>query len=138
MSLTLADINDLKQRYRNPIHVGSIPYAVAKHLELKNSNVYLSLKSYKHIQEDHPDISDYDLLMIPLAIQYGLLVTEYKKPNIIMCSYFDPNIGKRYIISVKFAANKTEVWVCSMYRAKLRQTRTLLKKGEILKTHSKR
>jgi hypothetical protein len=138
MSFTLADINDLKQGYRNPIHVGNIPYAVSKHLELNNSNVYLSLDSYKHIQKKHFDVSDYDLLMMPMAIQYGLLVSDYKKPNIIMCSYFDPNIGKRYIISVKIAANKTEIWALSMYRSRQRQTRALLKKGEILKAHSKR
>ncbi len=76
--------------------------------------------------------------MLPLAIQYGLLVSEYKKPNIIMCSYFKHNIGKRFIVSMKFAADKTEIWVCSMYRAKQRQTRALLKKGEILKAHSKK
>ena len=138
MSFSLSDINDLKQKIRHPIHVGNIPYAVANHLELKNSNVYLSLDSYNHIQEEHPDITDYDLLLLPLIIEYGMLVSEYEKPNIIMSSYFDPHIGKRFIASVKMAANKTEVWALSMYRARQRQSRALLKRGALLKAHSRR
>ena len=135
MSLELSDINDLKQKNRNPIHVGSLPYAIAKKLELKNSNVYLSLDSYNHIKKKHKDISDFDLLLFPFVIQHGLLAVERDKPTIIMCSYLEPHMGKRYLASLKIAANKTEIWALSMYRAKAHQTKVILQRATMIKSH---
>ncbi len=135
MALLLSDINDLRQKIRNPIHVGSLPYAIAKKLDLKNSNVYLSLDSYNHIKKKHADISDFDLLLFPFIIQHGLLAVEVRKPTIIMCSYLEPHIGKRYIASLKIAANKTEVWALSLYRARSRQTKVILKRATMIKSH---
>jgi hypothetical protein len=136
MSLLLSDIGDLRQKIRNPIHVGNVPYSIAKKLYLKNSNVYLSLASYLHIQKVHPDITDFDMLLLPFIIDRGLLATEDAKPNIIMCSYLDPNIGKRFIASLKVTADATEIWVSSMYRARKRQTKAILARATMIKAHS--
>jgi hypothetical protein len=135
MSLTLGDLLDLKNRFRDPIRVGELPFDVSKKLRLRNHGVYLSLASYNHIQNAHPDITDYVLLLLPLALRRGLIVQERVKMNVIVVSYIHDETSLRYVVALKIASSGNEVWVSSIYRSKRRQTSRILKRGVILKNH---
>ncbi len=135
MSLTLEDLKDLQDGKRDPIWVGEMPYYVAVKLGLKNHNVYLSLESLRHILEERNHVPLLALLNLPFTIQRGLLIQEKKKPTIILASYFNAEIRKRYITAMKIKANATEIWVHSFYRSSKRQTKSLLRRGTILKNH---
>ena len=135
MALTLEDLQDLIAGERDPIVVGQIPFNIASGLSLRNHNVYLSANSLRHVLEEHPDISLIDLLHLPFAISKGMLARERAKPNIVVASYLDGETGKRFISVIKIVQSGTEVWISSFYRSKERQTKRILSRGEILKTH---
>lgn len=135
MALTLADLNDLQAGYRDPIVAGEMPYAVARQLGLKNHTAYLSLKSLRHILDDHADIDLFTLLHLPFAIQRSMLIQDRQRPNVIMMAYQDPESYRRYTGSLKIAAQECEVWVSTFYRAHRRHTKSLLKRGVMLKKH---
>jgi hypothetical protein len=135
MVLILEDIEDLRSRQRNPIRVGELPFEVATKLGLLNHGVYLSRQSYQHIINAHGDIDDYKLLLLPQILKQGLIVQEDAKQNVLVISYLDQSSGLRYVTALKIAQSNTEVWISSMYRAKRRQTKRILKRGTILKNH---
>ena len=135
MALIFEDIEDLRSRQRDPIRVGELPFDVATQLGLLNHGVYLSRQSYFHIISAHGDIDDYRLLLLPQILKNGLIVQENTKRNILVVSYLDQNSGLRFVTALKIAQSNTEVWVSSMYRAKRRQTKSILRRGTVLKTH---
>lgn len=135
MALTLADLNDLQAGYRDPIVAGEMPYVVARQLGLKNHTAYLSLKSLRHILDEHADIDLFSLLHLPFAIQKSMLIQDRQRPNVIMMAYQDPQSYRRYTGSLKIAAQECEVWISTFYRAHPRHTKSLLKRGVMLKAH---
>lgn len=135
MALTLWELNDLKSGRHENIWVGEFPYDVARFLNLKNHNVYLSRISLKHIFEDHPDVKLTNILILPMAIKQGLLVRETKKPNMIMVSYLDTIERRRWIAAVKIAEGGNDNWVSSFYRSRQRQTKSICSRGTVIKGH---
>jgi hypothetical protein len=135
MALTLEDLIALQKGERDPIVVGQIPFVVASGLGLRNHNIYLSRGSLRHVLEEHSDISLIDLLHLPFAISRGLLVRENAKPNVIIVSYLDNETGRRFISALKITQAGTEIWVSSFYKSKIRQTKRVIARGTILKTH---
>lgn len=133
--MTLEDLIALQTGERDPIVVGQIPFEVASKLSLKNHNVYLSRGSLGHILVAHSDIALLDLLHLPLAVKRGLLVRENAKPNVIIVSYLDRESGRRFLAALKIAQEGTEIWLSSFYKSKIRQTKRVVARGTILKTH---
>ena len=88
-----------------------------------------------HINKRHPDVSDFDLLIVPFAIRHGLILRERAKRNILLSCYQDPMSHKRYVAVMKVTSKQCEVWLDSFYRTAPRQTARLLKKTEKLKDH---
>lgn len=135
MSLTLEDIRALENRWRDPVVVGDLPYEVCELLQLGTTAVYLSLVSLLHIRDEHPDMDDITLLRLPFALRNGLIVQETKKSNHLLCCYQPSETEKRFIAALKIAKPAREVYVSSFYRGRERQTRSILKRGKVLKTH---
>lgn len=136
MPLTLEDIDDLRKDRRNPIVVGEFPDEIRLMLGLPVALVHLSKHSLTHISSQHPDVNDFDLLLIPFAIKDGLLLRERRKPQIVLCVYQDPDSHRRFVAAIKRARNEPELWLDSFHRAKAKQTRAWLKRCDILKNHS--
>ena len=135
MSLILADIARLRSKWDNPKLVGILPDAIVRALGWKCHNVYLSSKTLEHINKDHSDVSDFDLLHIPLALRFGLIVAEKSAPNRILISYQPRNEPRRYKCALKATSGATEIWVSTFHRMKARQTRAMLKRGTVLRRH---
>jgi hypothetical protein len=135
MALTLEDLEDLTNNYRDPIRVGEFPIEVAERLNLKNHNIYLSRYSLLHIQKSHSDIDHFALLNLPFGIERGLLVQERDKPHIVLSSFVEAATNTRFISALKITQGGTETWVSSFYRSSDRQTKSILRRGIILQTH---
>jgi hypothetical protein len=97
--------------------------------------VYLSFDSLAHIAKEHPDVTDFDLLHIPLAIRFGLIVREISAPDRLMISYLPKGGTRRYKCVLKAAAGTTEVWVLTFHKMRQRQTQAMLRRGSILRRH---
>lgn len=132
MSFTLADIDGLRKQH-DPITVGELPDVVRVALGLPLCNVHLSRESLRHINMKHPDITDFDLLLAPLAISRGTILREIDRPHIILSFYFDPESGRAYQATMKLAERGLEIWLCSFYRKRKRDYKKLLKRGTVLR-----
>ncbi len=135
MSLTLDDIDALRRQLRNPIPVAELPHIIRMTLHIKVPLVHLSNESLAHIAKKHPDITDFELLLLPFVIRHGLILREKKKRHIIIASYQEPMSHRRYVAVMKIASRSCEVWLDSFHKTKPRQTASLLKRCEILKRH---
>jgi len=126
----------LLEHNEGPVWVGEVPYDIATRLGLKNHNVYLVRDSLIHILDGHPDINANTLMHLPLAIKNGLWVQERNDPRYVIVSYISPEIINRHTVVMKITANRSEIWLTSFYRARARQTMSLLKRGIILRDHN--
>ena len=135
MGLTLADIDALRAKQRDPIAVGEFPDSIRIKLGLRVPIVYLSETGLSHIKQRHPDIDDFDLLILPFAIRHGLILRELKKPQIVLSCYQEPTSHRRFVAVMKVLDKKFEVWLTSLYRTKPKQTKQLMKKCEKSKDH---
>ena len=135
MSLTLSDVDDLRRKKHDPIVVGELPNIIRLVLRLRVPLVHFSHQSLLHIEKRHPDVTDYDLLLLPFVIGHGLIMRQKKRANVILASYQQPMSQRRFLAAMKITARGSEVWLDSFYRTRPRETARLLRSSEILKRH---
>jgi hypothetical protein len=132
MAFTLEHVQ--KVRNGRPQQVGTLPDNVWRLLSWPCPWVYLGQSGLRHIAEKHPDITDFDLLWLPLAIEAGLIVQLDKSPRkILVVHKAEPQ--KFYLSALKSAQGGTEIWVDSFYRIKEERFSSFAKKGRVLRPH---
>ena len=104
----------------NPLWICNIPDRARATLGCSTGAVYLSTDSAKHILEKHNNITDFDLLMLPIAIERGNLLKEKFRNNGIN-SIYETGESKIFFVALKVASKGHELWVSSMYRIEKRQ-----------------
>ena len=130
MILSLDDIDGLRRIREHVLKVGELRNDVRVALGLPLPDVHLSKPSLKHINEKHPDVTDFDLLHIPLAIRNGLLLREETKAAKLLAFYKVPEEERYFIAAFKLAQRGTEMWLDSFYRAKKNQHERLRRKAK--------
>lgn len=135
MIFTVEDIYRLRAGWSDPITVGELPIKVAKEMGLLVPLVYLSKASLAHINYKHPDVTDYDLILVPFVVKFGLILRETRKPNVYLATYSGPHCPRRVGLAMKVAQPDREVYLESFYRLNKRQTRAWLNRCEIIKTY---
>lgn len=113
-------LEQLLEGKRSPLWICNIPYRAMAFLGCSTGAVYLSKDSTKHILEKHKDISTYDLLLLPIAIEKGELYQDPKRPQMLTSIYLTEGI-KGFNVPMKIANKGHELWVSSMYRVNDRQ-----------------
>lgn len=135
MTITLDDITRLRDGWRVIVAVGDLHIEVAKRMGVHSTTVYLTRESLEHIQREHPDITDADLLLSCLAVRHGWIMQELAKPNTYRCSYLEPHSKRRFAAALKIARPDREVLMVSFRRARFRETRGWQKRCETIRTH---
>lgn len=134
MIFTLSDIYGLRNGQFSERQVGELPNDVLLKLGWKSPIVYLSGESLKHINDDHSDITDFDVLLLPQMIAGGLLIQENAKPHCLTVCHQGEN--KRICAVLKMAVStKFDIWVCSVRPLKPKQTRAMLRRGTMIRPH---
>jgi len=133
--MTVEDLLRLLLDKQPYIPVCKLPQDVCAVLGVGTTTVWLSRASLTHIIGGHGDVDVSQLMLLPKAIQWGLLVDDRDRPGNIISSYQDPYADRRYIAIMKIARNRKEIWVTTFHRSKARQTRRILRKGPMLKKH---
>jgi hypothetical protein len=132
MAFTLEHVQQV--RNGRPQQVGVLPVVVWQKLSWPCPWVYLGQSGLKHIAEKHPDVTDFDLLWLPLAIDTGMIVQLAKSPRqILVVHKAEPT--RFYLCALKAARGGTEIWVDSFYRIKEGRFDTFARKGPILRPH---
>lgn len=133
MIFTLEDLAALRGGERDPIPVGELPFVVAELLKLRVPIVHLSGQSLRHINNRHADISDFDMLLLPLVVRQGLILRERKKRNVILAVYRDETTTRTYVAAMKYTQRACEVWLDSFYRLKPKEIGRVRRKTEVLR-----
>jgi hypothetical protein len=101
------DIDGLRRGRQNPIVVGALPDKVWRMLDLPVAFVQLSQETLKHINEKHPEVTDFHLLHIPLAIAHGEVLREKAKSDMIITYYVESEQEKAYVAVMKLTSSQT-------------------------------
>lgn len=133
---TLDDIGRLERKEIPHIVVGILePYVALSIGAIYTREVWLSLVSYQHIREGHPDIPGNELTFIPEALTRGLVIFESNREHWASICYQSAAEGRRFTLAIKAAHNGKEIFLRSVHRMRERQTKALLKRGYILRKH---
>jgi len=132
MAFTLEHVQQVRNGH--PRQVGELPASVWRALNWPCPWVYLGQTGLEHINRDHPDISDFDLLHLPSAIERGMLVHVAKDSRQVLVGY-RAGSGLIFQGALKSAQSGTEVWVSSLYRIKPKRMKGILRQGNLLRGH---
>lgn len=100
----------------NPLWICSVPDRVRAALGCSTGAVYLSRDSANHILTEHNDITTFELLILPVAIQNGKIMKEKDSSKFLGCFYTDEETSKIFYVSFKIVQGGHELWVSSMYK----------------------
>ena len=135
MAISLADLVPLKQNPDASILVGWLPKSIEAHFGWKARRVYIKGERLAHIL-NHPDMTEIEVLLIPNALAYGLLLQERDRPERLIACYQHPeDESKRYKAAVKVMDNGFEIWISTFHRTRRKQTKTLLARSIKLRDH---
>ncbi len=86
MMFTVDDLHRLRAGH-GPIVVAELPQIVADAMGFYVPLVYLSKESLGHINRRHPEVTDFDLITVPLVLRHGLILRETRRQNIYLASH---------------------------------------------------
>lgn len=128
------DLLDLALGLRDRIVVCELSRLIANFLTASTPQVTLSRFSLTHIRRDHRDMTLERLMLLPVAIKDGLIIREKARPQFLTVSY---DLGdERFIAVLKATERKHAIFVETFHRARPRQTKSLLKRGRIIRAHA--
>lgn len=132
MAFTLEHVQQVRNGH--PRQVGILPYDVWQELGWTCPYIYLGQTGLAHINKQHPDITDLDLLNLPQAIALGMLIHVKKDSRQLLVGYRN---GQRaiYQSALKSAEKSTEIWVSSFYKVKPKRMRSMVRQGRLLRGH---
>lgn len=136
MPIERSQVHRLRQGRDGTLFVGTLARAGVEFLRAKTVSVLISKDGLLHIDKQHDDITDFDVITMSFGLQRGLFIGDRSQPTHLIISYIYPDNSVRYKIVVKSALNGSELWISTFHRLRPRQTRTLLKRGLVIKPHA--
>ncbi|WP_281840392.1 hypothetical protein [Sinisalibacter aestuarii] len=134
MEIQLGDLRTLRAGHRGDLQVGVLPFEVKKYSRVSRDTVVLSTQSVRHILAQHGDhIALETLLLLPSVLQQGLWISDRKMAFVVV--YQDDVSGVRYKVALKMTADQSRSYVRTMHKMQHRQTRSVLKRGDLVRRH---
>ena len=116
------------------IFVCHLDQKITELVGVSHTEVKLTKHRLNHIIDGHVDVKAKDLMFLPDAITRGLIIQEHLNPPSINICYQHPVIEKRrYKVNIRCIGG--ELLIMSFHKTRKRQTRSLLKRGKILRRH---
>ena len=133
--IDIVTLRNLEAGTTDHILVGQVPLLCSRLLGWTTNLVHLSRYSLDHIRKRHPDLSLEELLWLPQALSNGLIFRDKKDSRIVNVCFQPQDCLTRYRVVLKYVPSAAETYVSTMHRMRARQTRTMLRRGEIIYTH---
>lgn len=116
------------------IPIGVLPPEVTSHLKCGTRTVYLSSQTLMKIVQKHgKSVGLTDVQLIPRAFDVGMWTSERRRPNCCGVFYFHAEPDVRFVAAVKATKNRNKIYLSTFHRSARRQTKAMLKKGELLR-----
>jgi len=135
MTIELSRLQQLRKGYVKSLSVGPLHVIGSTYLRAETNDVRISQGTLLHIDGEHGDLSDFTIITIPYGLIYGMFISDAQKPSRLIVTYVYPDDNIRYKAVIKSANSGRELWLCTFYRMKPKQTQALLKRGGVIKTH---
>jgi len=134
MALDIEDIARLLAGSSEPIPVGKLVNQAKSHLSQKTSAILLSTDTARHILVKHGDhIEASTLLLLPEALRMGLWIAD--RPSWCRISFLEKRTNVRFIAAVKATKCKRELFVGTFHRSQQSQTKSVIRRGKVLRNH---
>jgi hypothetical protein len=119
---------------QEPVVVGAIydPALVRVIRAVNTHAVLLSRDTIVKQQIRHPDIGFEEYCLLPYVLRYGMVSQEWSEQLIFS---WNDHTEKRYRLMIKATA-KCELFATSFHRLAVRQTRSILNRGMLLRRHA--
>ena len=136
----MMDLNDLlrllESRTGPAVVVCEMEIFIARLLGANTTEVMISKETVIKQAEHHPDIKAEHYEMLPDAVTRGLLVHEHTGPGRFTICYENMTApGKRFKVTGKCTKDGKEIYVTGFHRVKKRYTRSVLRRGTVLRWH---
>jgi hypothetical protein len=132
--LTLSALNWLYHGGTGKLLVGRLTPAIASLLDARTLLVHINAATLRHIIDEKPrQIAISDVLLLTRMISDGWLVRESARRKSFVISYQSPK--RQLKAAFKIAAGGEEIWVSTLHQSSARQTKALLKRGMVIRTH---
>lgn len=116
------------------VPVCALPEAMANAIGAKTQFVYLSSQTVHKQRQCHSDLAALDYLMLPNHMSDGLVLLEsQQRLRLHFC--YERAEGQRYIATVKATKDGRRMYVVRYHKARRKQTKSLLKRCEVLRNH---
>jgi len=136
MSISYEDLQLLRLSPKASHQIGTLPESVADHFEWKSRLVCLSGERLEHILEERHGITEADVLLLPYALERGLLLQEKDRPDrLVACLQHPEAEGRRYKAAMKVLSSGFEIWVSTFHLTRPGQTKSLIDRSIILRDH---
>jgi hypothetical protein len=135
MTIELSNVSKLRKGWLADVVVGPLNPIGVRYLTSSVVEVRLTHAQLLHIDK-HGGFSDFDIITIPFGLAEGLFIGDDLRKNHLIITYVYPDNLVRYKVVVKSARSGTELWLCTFHRMRRRQTKDLLKRGNIVKRHA--
>lgn len=136
MALDLIRLRDLREGTIVHADVGELAAEACQYLQSYTKLVRLHFMALHKIERKRHGATDSDFMTMDFGLRHGLMATDQKNPKEIVISYVLPDSATRWKIGVRSCADGLELWITTFHRMRKRQTRSLLKRGVIIKRHS--
>ena len=126
----------LNDESRDYFQVCDIEHDIAQAIGANTCAAILSRETMAKQAARHKDILAKDYAYLVWALDDGLAIKDDNRPqNAIIC-FQHPHIEYiRYRIYLKCTKSRDEIFIDSFHRTKMGQTRSMLKRGPIIRTH---
>ena len=126
-----ADLIDLLAGRKPEVEVGVLPHEVRNYLGCSRDTVYLTQHSLLHILQRHGDhVAPEDIRLAPEVMMRGLWLSD-DRPNFAVVSCLVDELRFRAV--VKTTVDRRRNYLSTFHRMAKRQTRSLLKRGTVLR-----
>ena len=134
MEIDISELRSLRAGHRGDLQVGVLPFEVRKYLRISRDRVVLSTQSIRHILTGHGDhISVDNLLLLPSILEQGMWIAD--RPLAFAVVWQAGENDPRYKVALKTTADHSRTYVRSFHRMKARQTRSVLRRGDLVREH---
>ena len=138
LRMTFQNLLDLRCGIVEEIKLGSLPPHIANRIgSIYRQDVWLSTESYHHICNEHPDLSDAEVELLPYALEFGRATFEGRREQWLTIDYQPPKRpGYWYALALKCNRTGDAIYARSFHRLRTRQVRMMPRRGYVMRPHN--
>ena len=133
--LTYQSHADLRCGIVDEIKIGELEPQFASRIgAIYRQDIWLSTESYKHIKEDHDDITNLEIEFIPIMLEVGRIALDTRRELWLTIDHpYPKRPDHHFVLALKGNRNGDAIYARSYHRLKPRQVTKIVRRGYVLR-----